>query len=618
MAEQEELEKYEVPCYVGKVHPNCDYHHGQIPPAKGVQCFQVTRANRGHGTFADGTTSTYKHAADVAYFHGRFYIQYLCNAVDEHEPGGYSVLTSAGDNLKFEQFQVSFPAYQIPKCIVKDYKQEIHAFSGKTYGFMHQRMSFFRSSDDRMLVLGFYGWSPQKWMTNWDNYGIGRVVRELYPDGTLGDIYFIRPNWQAGWTEELLNYPMYTKCKDTGFVQACEELLANPLYVQQWAEENGDIDPLIQIKHPGGGKTYQAFNWYHIDESTVIGLWKHSLAARSNDGGRTWGEVTFTPSLVMSGQKIWGEKLSDGTFALVYDPTLETQHRYPLCLTTSSDGIHFDKMRLIHGEVPMTRYAGFWKDFGPQYMRGIAEGLVTKEDNPGKDLYVTYSVNKEDIWIARIPVPVEDETKKIGKESFEQSEVLDNWNLYAPVWARPGIVKTEQGRALRILDKEPCDYGKAERLLVPEAKKKITIDISANPTQGKAVYIQLCDSKAAPAVKLIFRDNEMLYVRTVTEIGVCNYAKGQRYRITIEADCKTFSYELLINGNRVCDSWGNPIIYRYMGAVNELSRLMFSTGDMRHLPDLSVDPEKISDLPRAISEVKTDGCCLDIFEIEEA
>ena len=195
----------DVPSYIGKVHPNCDYHHGQIPPAKGVKCYQVTRANRNYAELADGTTSTYKHGADLAYFHGRFYIQYLCNPVDEHEQRGYSVLASADESLHFDKFQISFPEYKIPKCSITDYKGETHVFMGETYGFMHQRMGFYRSSSDRMLVLGFYGWSPQKWMTNWDNYGIGRVVRELYPDGTLGEIYFIRPNWQAGWSLELLN-----------------------------------------------------------------------------------------------------------------------------------------------------------------------------------------------------------------------------------------------------------------------------------------------------------------------------------------------------------------------------------------------------------------------------
>ena len=85
-----------LPRYTGGVLANPDYHHGEIPPARGVKCVQAVRANRNKEE-ADGTGTTYKHAPDLAYFHGRFYIQYLCNAVDEHEPGGFSVLASSED-----------------------------------------------------------------------------------------------------------------------------------------------------------------------------------------------------------------------------------------------------------------------------------------------------------------------------------------------------------------------------------------------------------------------------------------------------------------------------------------------------------------------------------------
>ena len=49
------------------------------------------------------------------------------------------------------------------------------------------------------------------------------------------------------------------------------------------------------------------------------------------------------------------------------------------------------------------RYGGNYKSYGPQYTRGIQEGNGIPYD---KNLWVTYSVNKEDMWISRIPVPV--------------------------------------------------------------------------------------------------------------------------------------------------------------------------------------------------------------------
>ena len=101
------VSKERMPGYTGGVLANPDYHHGEIPPARGVKCVQAVRANRQEGE-ADSTGTTYKHAPDLAYFHGRFYIQYLCNAVDEHEPGGYSMLASSEDGIHFA-YRVSFP-----------------------------------------------------------------------------------------------------------------------------------------------------------------------------------------------------------------------------------------------------------------------------------------------------------------------------------------------------------------------------------------------------------------------------------------------------------------------------------------------------------------------------
>jgi hypothetical protein len=42
---------------------------------------------------------------------------------------------------------------------------------------------------------------------------------------------------------------------------------------------------------------------------------------------------------------------------------------------------------------------------GPQYVRGISEW---SSDGSWKDdaMWVAYSVNKEDVWVSRIPIPI--------------------------------------------------------------------------------------------------------------------------------------------------------------------------------------------------------------------
>lgn len=580
-----------LPRYVGAVHPNCDYHHGQIPPARGVKCWQVARANRTHPERDDGTGCTYKHAADLTWFHGRFYIQYLCNPEDEHTGAGLSVLASSPDGRVWEDYTVSFPPYRIPACTITDYKGGTHMFDGTTCAFMHQRMSFYRSPTGRMLVLGFYGWSPEPWMTNWDNYGIGRVARELYPDGSLSPIHFIRPAWQGGWEPSQLLYPLYTEAEDPGFREACEALLSDRLAVQQWAEENGDQDEIITLKHSPDGVKNEAFCWYHLEDGSVVGLWKHSLTSRSYDEGKTWLPVTKSPSLVMSGQKVWGCRTGDGRYAMVYDPTLETQHRYPLCVTTSEDGLAFDNMLLVHGEVPPMRFKGFWKDMGPQYMRGISEGM----ERPGENLWIAYSVNKEDIWIAEIPVPV------TGEETAELPGPLPDaqqaaWNLYSPKWATVSFTASADGACLRLTDRDPYDYSRAERLFPLASSKRVAFSLRPMQNDTGCLHVELCDPWGRAGIRLVFRPDGKLYARTVTELPVAPYQAEKRYDIALEVDCETFSYTISINGAPVRDNKGQ-LRWRFMAAVNALSRFVLRTGDVRHTPTLDDDPENKPETP---------------------
>lgn len=583
-------EDQKIPSYVGNIHPNSDYFHGQIPYAKGVHLVQAARANRAHPELDDLTGHTYKHAPDLAWFHGKFYIQYLTNPVHEHGGAGVSVLVSSEDGRRWGNPRISFPEYWIPACEVTDAKGRHHVFDGHIPAFMHQRMGFYYAQNGVMLVSGFYGWSPEMWMTNWDCYGIGRVVRRLYPDGSLGEIYFIHVNWQGGWSWEQLKYPWFEESQDEEFVAACRELLSNPLAMQQWAEEHGDGDPFIRVKHPEGG-TYQAFCWYHRSSTQVVGLWKHSFVSVSSDGGESWEKPVKSPSLVMSGQKIWGCRTGDGRFALVYDPTLETQHRFPLCVVTSEDGISFDHMLLLHGEVPPIRYAGFCKDLGPQYMRGICEGLP----RPDGDLYLTYSVNKEDIWFARVPVPVSGVQETDLCENRFTEEVLRSWNLYQPLWAE--IRPTDDGRLL-VEDREPYDYARLVRLLPKSDKIQLRIKLCVERlTEGKSFQVELCNEKHQVAVRILFREGGVLNQRTVCELGLGRWKPGEETELCIQADCNRFVYTVMLDGRPVTDGRGQQAEFRFMAAVNEIAEISFRTGEPRYLANLEQNPDNLPEEP---------------------
>ncbi len=557
-----------LPHYCGERVPNCDYHSGMLPPVKGAACYQVTRANRTHPEWDDGVGGTYKHGADLAYRSGMFYLHYFTNPMSEHTGAGQSILASSEDGMQWDDFRVAFPPYRIPACTVTNATGETVSFSGDTYAFVHQRTGFYQTKSGRLLLLGFYGWSPKPWVNNWDCYGIGRVVRELYPDDTMGPIYFIRPCWQGGWDEGQLLYPLYTKSPDEAFVACCEELLADSLAVQQWAEENGDRDPLVLIKHgPEKDASNQAFCWYHIDEDTVIGLWKHSRCARSGDGGKTWTPVTVCPSLVMSGQKVWAQKTADGRYAMVYDPTLESTHRWPMCVTTSEDGIAYGDMLLVHGEVPPMRFGGYWKDYGPQYMRGIAEGI----DRPKDAMWIAYTVNKEDVWVARLPLPVTGtETQRVLRDGYEA------FTLYSPKWA-PVTVTGGNAPGLRLCDFDRYDYAKAERVLYESPLQKLSFSVTPQQDGHGTLYCELQNPQGQTAVRLVFAPDGTLYVRTTALVPVCSYRACQKIRLNLCVDCGSHTFVLCVDGREHRRAL-------FMTAVSAVSRFVLRTGPNRMSP----------------------------------
>ena len=179
---------------------------------------------------------------------------------------------------------------------------------------------------------------------------------------------------------------------------------------------------------------YKALSAYHLPDGRVAGLWKWSKTALSNDEGHTWTPVMDAPSLIMSGAKVWGQRTPDGRYALVYNPSPDDGHRWPLAVVGSADGLTFDHLRLVNGRVSPRRYAGQYKDLGLNYVRGISEGDGTP---PGDAFWVTYSMNKEDIWVSRIPVPLRDSVDTPVHDDFAlfpAESYIPEWDIHSSLW----------------------------------------------------------------------------------------------------------------------------------------------------------------------------------------
>ncbi|WP_316829897.1 six-hairpin glycosidase [Pedobacter aquatilis] len=563
--------------YTGKTLVNADYPHGQLSPVIGVHSIQTFRANREHPELAEGFGWTYNHAPMLAYWNNKFYVEYLSDKVGESIPPGQTLLQSSADGYTWTKPEVIFPVYRIPDGTTKEGRTDV---AKDLDAVMHQRMGFYVSTKNVFLVLGFYAISFDAKDDPNDGHGIGRAVREIQADGKYGPIYFIHYN--PGYSEKNTRYPYFTKSKNKAFVAACNELLANRLMTQQWNEEADRKDPLITLQ-----KQYKAFSYYHLPDGRVVGLWKNALTAISTDNGKSWPESAFrAPGFVNSNAKIWGQKTSDGNFATVYNPS---EYRWPLAISTSKNGLEYTNLLLVNGEITPMRYGGNYKSYGPQYVRGIEEGNGKPAD--GK-LWVTYSMNKEDIWVSSVPVPVNDQATQHVNDDFStmaKGKELEWWNIYSPLWAS---VKVENG-ALTLKDKDPFDYAKAERIF--PASPKIVTSFSVTPKQNDfgLLEIELQDAKGMATVRLTFDTAGTISAKAGARYkNFMKYESGKTYDMKLKLDAHTRFYTITVNGKDVLTSLA-------FQPVADVFRIVFRTGDVRRFPDVDTPADQTYDLKNA-------------------
>lgn len=574
--------------YVGTTLANVDYHHGQLSPAVGVHNIQVMRANREQPDAANGFGWTYNHAPMLTYWNNTFYLEYLSNPVGEHVPPGQSILMTSKDGYHWSAPVIVFPPYKIADGTKKE---NYNGVAKDLTAVMHQRMGFYVSSKNRFLVFAYYGMVLGPKDDPNDGNGIGRVVREVYKDGSFGPIHFIRYN--HAFNAKNTDYPFFERSKDKGFVEACKEVLSNTLLLQQWSEEADRNDPLIALHN----ENYKAFNYYHLPDGRTVGLWKIALTSISADKGKTWlYNPVRAPRFVNSNAKIWGQRTADGKYITVYNPS---EFRWPLALSVSDDGLNYKNLLLVNGEITSMRYGGNYKSYGPQYVRGLEANAVSPDGN----CWVTYSMNKEDIWVTSIPVPVKDKVDQDVNDDFTQlpaTSALKEWNIYSPLWASVAIEKATDGtQVLAIKDKDPFDYGKAEHVL--PAAKKMTAAFTVVPQQHDHgnLHIEFQDGKGNAGIRLVFDSTGTLIVKAgYRNKNITKYEAGKQYEITISLNTEARLYTLSVNGKQ---EGGNQVFF---APLENVQRLVFRTGDVRRFPDSDTPTDQMYDLPNPGAQAK--------------
>ena len=555
--------------YTGSTIAHPQRHDGALKPVVGVHSIQTMR----------GTVPwTYNHQPMMAWWNGKFYMHYLTDPRHEHEPPGKTMLQTSADGYFWTEPVELFPEYPVPDGFTKKALPGIEAKDTKA--IMHQRVGFYVAPNGKLIAIGNYGIALTPKDDPNDGNGIGRVVREIKEDGTFGPIYFIYYNHDFNARNTI--YPHYKKSKDKAFVRAVDALIADPMQRMQWVEEADRNDPLIPLNKP-----YKAFSGYTLPDGRKVALWKHAVTSISADGGNTWREpCNRAPGFVNSNAKIWGQRLTDGTYATVYNPA---EYRWPLAISLSSNGLEYTTLSLVNGEVTPLRHGGNYKSYGPQYTRGIQEGNGIPRDS---DLWVTYSNNKEDIWVSRIPVPVRLNATSHA-QAFPQTENLSeltDWNLYVP---RLCTITLKNGW-LNLYDCDPYDYAKAERVIPNTKELEVEFDLMMDQEDNGELDIEFVDDEGNVCSRIVVDSTQTIRVKGGARYGTIQkrYEPGVQLHIKAVLSASLHRAIYYLNGKKACE--------RQMDTpVESVSRIVFRTGPLFDKPDNETPADQDFDMPRA-------------------
>ena len=220
------------------------------------------------------------------------------------------------------------------------------------------------------------------------------------------------------------------------------------------------------------------------------------------------------------------------------------------------------------------------KNAGPQYIRGISPG---NGDPAGSDMWLAYSMNKEDIWVARVPTPITGTVTNDVYDDFQglaTGSYVPGWNTYSAQWAPVLLAQEQNNRFIRLKDEDNYDYASVTRVFPKNNNGRLVFQVKAQDAGAPApLEIDVVSSAGDRAVCLALNP-------TNGQITAWNGAAQQnvgaypiRGWISFEIVLKGSGlkqYDLIVDGVKVLANAGFKET-----ADSDVERITFRTGAFR-------------------------------------